>query len=102
MSLFREEFRLVSPSGAAHWVRSDTPPPRRMANGDIVWDGLALEISAEKRWESEIANQALRDPLTGLLTRAAWRQALTQLAGRRRCRPRFAVASSCIDIRALQ
>jgi diguanylate cyclase (GGDEF)-like protein/PAS domain S-box-containing protein len=75
MSIFREEFRLVSVTGTSHWLRSDAPP-RRLANGEIVWDGLAIEISTEKRWESEIANLALRDPLTGLLTRAAWRQAL--------------------------
>jgi diguanylate cyclase (GGDEF)-like protein/PAS domain S-box-containing protein len=75
MSIFREEFRLVSADGVSHWMRSDAPP-RRMANGDIVWDGLAIEISAEKRWESEIAKQAFRDPLTGLLTRTAWRNAL--------------------------
>lgn len=75
LSIFREEFRLVSPGGIAHWLRCDAPP-RRMTNGDIVWDGLALEIGGEKRWESEIARQALRDPLTGLLTRAAWLQAV--------------------------
>jgi diguanylate cyclase (GGDEF)-like protein/PAS domain S-box-containing protein len=75
MGLFREEFRLVSPNGSTHWLRSDAPP-RRMANGEIAWDGLAIEISAEKRWEGEIANRALRDPLTALLSRSAWRQAL--------------------------
>jgi diguanylate cyclase (GGDEF)-like protein/PAS domain S-box-containing protein len=81
MSIFREEFRLVSPNGASHWLRSDAPP-RLMENGEIVWDGLALEIGAEKRWESEIADQALRDSLTGLFTRAAWWQALdVQLQG---------------------
>jgi PAS domain S-box-containing protein len=66
MSVFREEFRFVWSTGLVHWLRSEAPP-RRLANGDIVWDGLALEISAEKRWETEIASQALRDPLTGLL-----------------------------------
>jgi diguanylate cyclase (GGDEF)-like protein/PAS domain S-box-containing protein len=76
MSIFREEFRLVATNGAVHWMRSDAPP-RRMPNGDIVWEGLATEIGAEKRWESEIANLAMRDPLTGLLTRSAWWQALT-------------------------
>jgi diguanylate cyclase (GGDEF)-like protein/PAS domain S-box-containing protein len=81
MSIFREEFRLVSLNGASHWLRSDAPP-RLMENGEIVWDGLALEIGAEKRWESEIADQALRDSLTGLFTRAAWWQALdVQLQG---------------------
>jgi diguanylate cyclase (GGDEF)-like protein/PAS domain S-box-containing protein len=80
MSIFQEEFRLVSSTGVVHWVRSDAPP-RRRAKGEIVWDGLAIEIGAQKRWQNEIARQALRDPLTGLLTRAAWRQALTmQLA----------------------
>lgn len=76
MSVFRQEFRLISSSGAVHWLRSDAPP-RRLPNGDIVWDGASIEITAEKKWETEIANQASRDPLTGLLTRAAWRQALT-------------------------
>jgi diguanylate cyclase (GGDEF)-like protein/PAS domain S-box-containing protein len=76
MSLFREEFRLVSTNGNVHWLRSDAPP-RRLASGDVIWDGLTIEIGAEKRWQNEIARQALRDPLTGLLTRAAWRQALT-------------------------
>jgi diguanylate cyclase (GGDEF)-like protein/PAS domain S-box-containing protein len=76
MSTFREEFRLVSKSGAVHWMRSDAPP-RRMPNGDILWEGMATEIGAEKRWQSEIANLAFRDPLTGLLIRSAWRQALT-------------------------
>jgi diguanylate cyclase (GGDEF)-like protein/PAS domain S-box-containing protein len=76
MTLFREEFRLVSPSGAVHWMRSDAPP-RRLATGEVVWDGLAIEISAEKRWQGEIADLALRDPLTGLLNRRAWGRAVS-------------------------
>lgn len=100
LTVFREEFRLVSTNGTTHWLRSDAPP-RRMANGTVVWDGLALEISAEKRWESEIAAQALRDSLTGLLSRTGWRQALTM---------QFNAASSqahkcgllCIDIKAFR
>ena len=80
LSIFREEFRLVSATGDVHWMRSDAPP-RRMKNGETVWDGMAIEISAEKRWQTEISNLALHDSLTGLLTREAWRQAITlQLA----------------------
>ncbi|UDL94053.1 EAL domain-containing protein [Lichenihabitans sp. PAMC28606] len=75
MSVFREEFRLVASNGTLHWLRSRAMP-RRTPNGEITWDGIAIESSAEERWESEIANQASRDPLTGLLTRAAWLQAL--------------------------
>lgn len=75
LSLFREEYRLVSVDGKVHWLRSDAPP-RRRKNGDIVWDGLAIEITAEKSLEQAIANIALRDPLTGLSTRVAWQKAL--------------------------
>lgn len=75
LSQFQHEFRIIAANGATHWLRSDATP-RRMPNGDIVWDGLTLDISAEKRWAREIANPPLRDPLTGLLTRAAWRNAL--------------------------
>ena len=78
LSIFREEFRLVSPGGVTHWMRSDAPP-RLLKNGEIVWDGLAVEISSEKHWETEIANLALRDPMTGLLTREAWRQKIAGL-----------------------
>ena len=100
MSIFREEFRLVSTSGAVHWLRSDAPP-RRTATGEIVWDGLAIEISSEKWWQSEIANQALRDPLTGLLNRTAWRQALTiQLNAKSAESPRVGVL--CIDIKGFR
>lgn len=96
MSIFREEFRLISQDGTTHWLRTDAPP-RRMGNGEIVWDGVAVEISAEKRWESEIASLALRDPLTGLLTRAAWHQALAvQLSVGRSQAGRCAVL--CFDI----
>lgn len=76
MSVFREEFRLVSTTGTVHWLRSEAPP-RRTDGGEIVWDGIAIEISAEKRWKTEIAQLALSDPLTGLLTREAWWQAMT-------------------------
>jgi len=76
LTAFREEFRLVSASGVTHWMRSDAPP--RLMSGEVVWDGLALEFSSEKRWESEISNLALRDPMTALLTRDAWRKTLAK------------------------
>ncbi|MGI4956357.1 MAG: EAL domain-containing protein [Janthinobacterium lividum] len=84
MSFFREEFRLISNTGAVHWLRSEAPP-RRMENGEIIWDGIAIEISAEKRLKTEIAQLALNDPLTGLFTREAWRQALTMRINVKNC-----------------
>lgn len=75
LSPFRYEFRVIAADGAPRWLRSDASA-RRMPNGDVVWDGLTLDISTEKRWARKIANPPLRDPLTGLLTRAAWRSAV--------------------------
>ena len=48
------EFRIVAPSGAHKWMRA-IAQPRRHASGDVVWDGIALDISHEKR-----AGEALR------------------------------------------
>jgi len=75
MSMYRDEFRLISTDGTVHWLRSESIP-RLNAAGEIVWDGIAVEISAEKRREDEVATLALRDPLTGLLSRGAWRKTL--------------------------
>jgi diguanylate cyclase (GGDEF)-like protein/PAS domain S-box-containing protein len=99
MSTFQEEFRLIARSGAVHWIRSASSP-RRMAGGEIVWDGLALEISAEKRWQTEITDLAMRDPLTGLLTRKAWQQTVvTRLAADTKSPSRCSLIN--IDIAAL-
>lgn len=100
MSIFREEFRLLSSSGETHWFRSDSPP-RKMSNGDVVWDGLAIEISSEKRWHGEIADLASHDTLTGLLNRQAWRAAVSERldgvgSGSKSC------GLVCIDIEAFQ
>lgn len=102
MSLFREEFRLISADGATHWLRSDAPP-RLMPNGDIVWDGLAIEFSAEKRWQSEIADLALKDPLTGLLSREAWRSAITLHLGEQAAGARLGgiIVADIVEFRAL-
>ena len=77
LSLFHEEFRLVSSNGVVRWFRSDAPP-RRMASGDIVWDGLAIEITLEKISEAEAAFLAFHDSLTGLSNRVRFKNALAK------------------------
>lgn len=53
------EFRVMSARGDTLWVRSASKP-RRMENGDIIWDGIQLDITAGKeaqiRLESVVAN----------------------------------------------
>lgn len=75
LSVFREEFRLVARDGKVRWFRSDAPA-RRLPNGDIVWDGLALDITAEKASATQLAFLAFHDSITGLSNRELFKNAL--------------------------
>jgi PAS domain S-box-containing protein len=50
---FDVEFRLLPPSGCLRWVRA-VSQPERQANGDVVWDGLVLDITLEKSNEKAL------------------------------------------------
>jgi diguanylate cyclase (GGDEF)-like protein len=75
LSLFREEFRLISSTGAIRWFRSDALA-RPLPNGDIMWDGIAVEITAERKSETDLAFLAFHDSLTGLCNRDLFKTAL--------------------------
>ena len=80
------EFRLIGEDGAVLWCRS-TAKPQKKENGDIVWDGLVVDITDRKqaeegliaaRDEADSANRAkseflssmsheLRTPLNAIL-----------------------------------
>jgi len=47
------EYRIVAKSGQYKWVR-DVAKPRRLDNGDVVWDGLLLDISDRKEVEEKL------------------------------------------------
>jgi PAS domain S-box-containing protein len=47
------EYRIVGKSGQYKWVR-DVAKPRRLDNGDVVWDGLLLDISDRKDVEEKL------------------------------------------------
>jgi two-component system, cell cycle sensor histidine kinase and response regulator CckA len=49
---FDIEFRLLPPSGNQRWVRIISQPERQ-ANGDVLWDGLVLDISETKQLEAQ-------------------------------------------------
>ncbi|MGD1905619.1 MAG: PAS domain-containing protein [Leptolyngbyaceae cyanobacterium] len=49
---FDMEFRLLPPSGGVRWVRA-VSQPERQPNGDVIWDGLVLDISGQKQLEVE-------------------------------------------------
>jgi diguanylate cyclase (GGDEF)-like protein/PAS domain S-box-containing protein len=77
LSMFREEFRLLTSKGHVVWVRSDAQP-QQMPNGDIVWDGVAIDITSEKAAETELAFLSLHDPLTGLSNRTHFKNAVAK------------------------
>lgn len=50
MQPFMAELRMQLPSGAVRWSLF-TSAPRRAANGHVLWDGIELDITAQKQAE---------------------------------------------------
>ena len=69
------ELRLVTPEGAIKWVQS-VAQPRRLENGDIVWDGIVLDITDRKEAERRIDYIAHHDALTDLPNRTLFQDRL--------------------------
>lgn len=72
LSAYHAEYRLQAANGSQRWFRSNAQP-RRLDSGDIVWDGLALDITAEKTSQAALSQLARHDALTGLANRAEFR-----------------------------
>lgn len=49
---WRWEGRVVTKSGAIKWLRGASRPERQ-ANGDILWDGLLMDVTARRQAEEE-------------------------------------------------
>ena len=45
--------RIITKSGKTKWIKGASHPERK-ANGDILWDGLVMDITAQKRSEAEL------------------------------------------------
>lgn len=60
---------LQARSGIGHWVRF-LATPRVTGDGDVMWDGVALDVTDRKRVEDELTFLAYYDPLTRLGNRA--------------------------------
>lgn len=72
------EFRLITPSGATRWLRSQSRP-ERLPDGSIQWDGIALDVTELKAAEALRDNLAYFDPVTGLPNRTQLTRCLTQM-----------------------
>ncbi|HXG18176.1 MAG TPA: PAS domain S-box protein [Methylomirabilota bacterium] len=53
------EFRIITKSGALKWLHGASRPEKQ-ANGDILWDGILMDITARKQLEKTLT-QALNE-----------------------------------------
>lgn len=68
-------WRIITPSGRKKWLEGRGRPERRH-DGGIMWSGLILDISAQRRQERELRRLAEHDDRTGLANRAVLRRRL--------------------------
>ncbi|MEP0859351.1 PAS domain-containing protein [Trichocoleus sp. DQ-U1] len=60
------EGRIVTPTGKIKWVQCASRPEKQ-ANGDILWDGLLMEVTERKRAEAALERERrlfIRGPVT--------------------------------------
>jgi len=53
---FKQEWRIILPSGTVKWVQSASRPERQ-ADGAILWDGVVIDISDGKQAEASLAKE---------------------------------------------
>jgi diguanylate cyclase (GGDEF)-like protein/PAS domain S-box-containing protein len=62
------DLRFVAKDSTEHWFRIHSTP-RLHPGGDVIWDGLAMDIDAERSADVHTASLAGYDGLTGLCNR---------------------------------
>jgi diguanylate cyclase (GGDEF)-like protein/PAS domain S-box-containing protein len=69
------DFPMIAAGAEPRWLRA-LARPIFLPNGDIAWDGLAIDVTAEKSQQSQLAFLAYHDPLTGLPNRQLFKDSL--------------------------
>lgn len=77
LSLFDMEWRLESPDGEIVWLRNVSSPTLQQS-GEVMWDGILLDISAQKQAEIRLEFLNNFDPLTELPNRTFFIDRLDQ------------------------
>lgn len=71
MEPFEEEMAVLGRDRKRRWLRGQSRPTRR-DNGDVVWDGVIIDVTDRKVAEQRLSFLAYYDPLTRLPNRAAF------------------------------
>ncbi len=77
MSDLSVDFRLRTANGGERWMRTYSRP-RHLESGAIVWDGIGLDITAERVAEERLSYLAYHDPLTGMPNRSLFDSSLAK------------------------
>jgi len=94
------EFRAQAANGKLLWLRTHSMP-RRLPNGDTVWDGVGTDITAEKAAQDELAHLAYHDPLTGLFNRMRFKHLMAEAADKAAAAP-GRLAAFAVDLDGFQ
>jgi len=65
---FNAEYRITTPTGQAKWLQAIARPERR-SNGDIIWDGILIDIS-DRKW-AEMERQRHQDLFEAVFNESA-------------------------------
>ncbi|MCR6629347.1 MAG: EAL domain-containing protein [Magnetospirillum sp.] len=76
MEPFEEEVAALGRDGRRRWLRGQSRPTRR-DNGDVVWDGIIIDVTDRKVAEQRLSFLAFYDPLTRLPNRTAFLERFT-------------------------
>ncbi len=71
-----EEMAVFGGGRRRRWLRGLSRPTRR-PNGDVVWDGVMIDVTEKKTAEQRLSFLAYYDPLTRLPNRAAFLERFT-------------------------
>ncbi len=81
MTPFEEEISFRAPGGVTHWLHGQSVPILQ-ENGDIIWDGVLMDVTDRKVAEQRLSFLAFHDPLTHLPNYGAFQERLAEACAR--------------------
>ncbi|MFI5023723.1 MAG: EAL domain-containing protein [Alphaproteobacteria bacterium] len=94
------EGRFITVGGDPRWLKTISRP-RRLDNGDVVWDGVILDVTDLKRAEAHRDYLAYHDQLTGLPNQSLFLDRMSQAITQAERSERIA-AVLCLEIETLR